>query len=133
MPVKIISNDESNDVRLKEDAFVINNVVESTITMDNVIMDDERKEMLLSTVSNFISFFSNTENTELFKDVYGYGNGLILLFTGTSGCGKTMLAHALANHFNKKIMMISSNSYLDYNNCYRENDTFVQSEDLIKC
>nr|DAE84706.1 MAG TPA: ATPase [Caudoviricetes sp.] len=133
MPIKIISNDESNDVRLKEDAFVINNVIESTITMDNVIMDDERKEMLLNTVSNFISFFSNTENIELFKDVYGYGNGLILLFTGTSGCGKTMLAHALANHFNKKIMMISSNSYLDYNSCYRENDTFVQSEDLIKC
>ena len=35
-----------------------------------------------------------------------YGNGLILLFYGESGTGKTMTANALANHLNKRLLLV---------------------------
>lgn len=134
MSVIAVSYEENREQRKQEDAFIIeDNTVDSNISIDNVIIDSARKEMIINSISNFISFFSNSDNNKLFRDVYGYGNGLTLLFTGTSGCGKTMLAHGLANYFNKKIMMIGVNPYLDYNYCHIDKDIQSQSDDLVKC
>lgn len=134
MSVIAVTAEENKEQRRQEDAFIIeDNTIDSNISIDNVIIDSARKEMIINSISNFISFFSNSDNNKLFRDVYGYGNGLTLLFTGTSGCGKTMLAHALANYFNKKIMMIGINPYLDYNYCHIDKDIRSQSDDLVKC
>jgi DNA polymerase III delta prime subunit len=48
----------------------------------------------------------NNEGQE-FNHFFGYGTGLTYLFYGQSGTGKTMLAHALANHFECKLFTLN--------------------------
>ena len=41
-----------------------------------------------------------------FDEVVHYGTGLVLLFHGESGTGKTMTANALANHLHKRLLVV---------------------------
>jgi len=45
-----------------------------------------------------------------FEEVISYGNGVLLMFFGHSGTGKTMMANALGKHMGKKILLINYTS-----------------------
>jgi len=45
-----------------------------------------------------------------FEEIITYGNGVLLMFFGPSGTGKTMMANALGNHLGKKILLINYTS-----------------------
>lgn len=45
-----------------------------------------------------------------FEEIISYGNGVLLMFFGPSGTGKTMMANALGNHLGKKILLINYTS-----------------------
>ena len=57
--------------------------------MDNVILPDEYKNLILSTVSNY-EVFKTYRKKFGFDDLLSYGKGVVLLFHGESGTGKTM-------------------------------------------
>ena len=55
---------------------------------------------------------------------YGYGTGLTLLFHGPSGTGKTMMAQALACHFNRPLYSLKMSDF--------RNERYTIADDAIK-
>jgi AAA+ superfamily predicted ATPase len=76
------------------------------VKLENVILPDEHKNLILSTVSNY-EIFKSFRKKFGFDELLSYGKGVVLLFHGDSGTGKTMLANALANRMGKKILLIN--------------------------
>jgi len=95
----------------------------STVSLDQVILPGKVKEKVLKLAKNYSSKRSKTART-LVDEFYGYGTGLIFLFHGPSGTGKTMLAHALATSLKKELLSVSLEQHLY--------TLQVSSEDLIK-
>ena len=94
----------------------------STVSLDQVILPGKVKEKVLKLAKNYSSNRPKKARV-LVDEFYGYGTGLIFLFHGPSGTGKTMLAHALATGLNKELLSV---------NMDRASNMNTSSEDLIK-
>lgn len=94
----------------------------SRVRMDQVVLPDGIKEDVLKMSENFSRNRSSESKTDL-DEFYGYGTGLVYLFHGPSGTGKTMLAHALAASLNKELLTVN----MELASQHR-----ASSEDLIK-
>jgi len=73
--------------------------------MDQVVLAADSKALITSTVQNFAAFRRN-------KKQYGLGetiaaSGLVMLFYGDSGTGKTMTANAVAALLGKKLLLVN--------------------------
>lgn len=67
-----------------------------------VILPKEQKQLIFNTVSNFEAYKRCRKKMGL-DDAITYGAGMVMLFHGSPGTGKTMMANALANKLNKKV------------------------------
>eukprot|EP01083_Nonionella_stella_P073466 198656_1 len=77
-----------------------------TVSIDRVILPPGTKRKILDSVSDMKRF------TKLKKDlgmdeIVSYGNGVVLMFHGMSGTGKTMMANALAKHLGRKVLLVN--------------------------
>lgn len=82
------------------------------VKLENVIIPENTKKLILSTVSNYEEFKKYRKKFG-FEDIVSYGRGIVLLFYGESGTGKTYLANAIANQLQKKILLINFGSLGD--------------------
>lgn len=79
------------------------------VSMEQVVLPDEQKEMLLWTADNFDKFRQYRKSAGL-EDVLTYGAGLVILLCGPSGTGKTMTVNAVAHHLGKRVLLVDFHS-----------------------
>lgn len=79
--------------------------VRSRVDIDKVILPAETKQMILEQVSGYLNVAAERNALKLTAHL-GYGSGMVCLFYGPSGTGKTMLAHGLAHHFGMHLLMV---------------------------
>ncbi|MEI6610648.1 MAG: ATP-binding protein [Deltaproteobacteria bacterium] len=82
----------------------------SSVRLDQVIVPEETKKELVSHIGNYLAY-RNTNEANRLDDFYGYGTALTILFHGPSGTGKTMMAQALASHFNRPLYSLKANQH----------------------
>jgi len=73
------------------------------VKVDDVILPEDMKGLIMETVQNFDTYKLVQKNLEVDKKLT-YGRGMVLLFYGQSGTGKTMMANALATTLGKKVL-----------------------------
>ncbi|MCR4317406.1 MAG: ATP-binding protein [Planctomycetes bacterium] len=71
-----------------------------------VIISDEDRKLIFNCVESFPAFQKERKRSGLDK-IITYGNGIVLLFYGPSGTGKTLMANAIASKLGKKILLIN--------------------------
>ena len=90
------------------------------VSLNQVILAKETKELILDTISGMEEFrktidkfdigggnSDNNNNTSTSLGGTGSASGIVILFHGISGTGKTMMAHAIANHLERKLLLIN--------------------------
>jgi len=94
------------DSNIYHPMFAYINREKSNVRIEQVVLPARMKNDILDNMANFLK--SKKEKRDFLDKFFGYGTGLVLFFHGPSGTGKTMLAHALANHFNCQIFSIDA-------------------------
>ena len=90
-----------------EDMVPGSNLYTPTVPISNVILPEETKLLVKRTVDHY-SLFSMVKKRCGFADGLGQSSsGLVFLFHGPSGTGKTMLANAIAHDAKKKILSVN--------------------------
>lgn len=77
-----------------------------TITIESVIMPPEKKKQIHSAISQ-LQYTDLIFNTWGFGDIFEKGTAVSMIFYGIPGCGKTLMAEAIANHLGLDLLTIS--------------------------
>jgi SpoVK/Ycf46/Vps4 family AAA+-type ATPase len=76
------------------------------VRLESVVLPPDQKRLVIDTIGCFEALSQAREQLGL-DDAMAYGRGLVMLFYGPSGTGKTMLANGIANHVGKKIFLVN--------------------------
>jgi hypothetical protein len=94
------------DTNLYSPAFRFIKIEKSSVRLDQVVLAEGLKEEIVSLTGDYLARRGDGTMEDL-DEFYGYGTGLVLMFYGASGTGKTMLSRALAANFNSPLITFS--------------------------
>ena len=76
------------------------------VNIDQVVLPDGQKREIVDSVQYFPAYLAELKRSQL-NEVVPYGGGMVLLFHGESGTGKTMFANGLAAKLGKKVLLVN--------------------------
>jgi ATP-dependent 26S proteasome regulatory subunit len=82
-----------------------------TIPIDNVVLPAETTAAVMSTLKHFELFSRCREKSGFGAGLGSAGGGIVFLFHGPSGTGKTMLANAVASDLKKQVLLVSAQQF----------------------
>ncbi len=88
---------------------------EPLANLDQVVLAPDEKRRLLSVVKNHEAYLAARRDWG-FDEVIKYGRGILCLFYGVPGTGKTMTAHAIAHELGRKVLNVDIPTFLQHNN-----------------
>ncbi|MDP6942804.1 MAG: ATP-binding protein [Myxococcota bacterium] len=82
-------------------------LIEPTETLAQVVLPAAEKSRIVELVAHYETF-RDAMGTWGLDEVVGYGRGVVLLFCGPSGTGKTLTARAVANHLERRLLAVDA-------------------------
>jgi len=102
------------DDSLSEEFMEFSSLEQPKASLDQVVLPPDTRRRLLAVVDNHDEYLKKREAWG-FDEVVRYGRGIFMLFHGASGTGKTMTAHAVADHLCKKLLCVDIPTFLQNN------------------
>jgi SpoVK/Ycf46/Vps4 family AAA+-type ATPase len=81
------------------------------VTLDQVVIKDEDKRRILSVVEHHDQYLA-ARKAWGFDDRIRYGRGVLMLFYGVPGTGKTMTAHGIAQTLGKRVLNVDIPTFI---------------------
>lgn len=104
IPRKIVSQ-ILGEYDIDDQLVSFSSIITPKVNIKNVVLPDQKKTDVLNMIAKRNQYLAKRSQWG-FDEILPYGKGTIILFSGPSGTGKTMLAHALANHNNYRLMLV---------------------------
>ena len=101
------------DQSLSEDLVDFSSVEEPKVTLDQVVLPPVDKRRLLAVVERHDAYLE-CRRAWGFDDVIRYGRGVLMLFHGKPGTGKTMTAHAIAHRLGRRVLNVDIPTFIEH-------------------
>lgn len=103
---------------LMNEFIEFSSVEEPIASLDQVVLDPRDKQTILSVVERHDQYLHYRKEWG-FDDIITYGRGALMLFYGSPGTGKTMMAHAVANAMNKRVLNVDIPTFVNHSEAQR--------------
>lgn len=90
---------------LSDEFQEFSSIEEPMATLEQVVLPADDKRRILSVVERHDKFLEFRQKWG-FDEVIRYGKGVLMLFHGKPGTGKTLTAHAIAHHMGKRVLNV---------------------------
>lgn len=87
-------------------------------TLDQVVLPAADKQRILSVVDRHDDYLKCRKDWG-FDEVIRYGKGVLMLFYGKPGTGKTMTAHGIAKHLGRRVLNVDIPAFIKHNDADR--------------
>lgn len=101
------------DNELMDEFMEFSSVEEPRARFEQVVLDPADKERITSVIERHDEYLKYRQEWG-FDDVIQYGRGVLMLFYGRPGTGKTMMAHAVAHEMNKRVLNVDIPTFLNH-------------------
>jgi len=105
---------------LGDEFEAFSSIEEPRARLGDVVLDPRDKARILSVVDQHGRYLA-CRKAWGFDDVIAYGRGVLMLFHGKPGTGKTMTAHAVAHHMGRRVLNVDIPTFLEH----RESERFL--------
>lgn len=106
------------DDHFMDEFMEFSSVEEPRARFDQVVLDPRDKERIRSVVDNHDHYLQCRQQWG-FDDIISYGKGVLMLFYGKPGTGKTMMAHAVAHEMGMRVLNVDIPTFINHYDAQR--------------
>ena len=106
------------DDHFMDEFMEFSSVEEPRARFDQVVLDPRDKERIRSVVDRHDHYLKCRAEWG-FDDIISYGKGVLMLFYGKPGTGKTMMAHAVAHEMGMRVLNVDIPTFINHYDAQR--------------